>query len=139
MRENSALERARWALEGLSIGDAFGERLFVASELVHSIIQKRVLTAGPWPFTDDTQMALSIFENLREHGAIDQDSLALSLAHHYDDRRGYGPAMHSYLAYLRVGVGWRDLGPRLFHGQGSYGNGAAMRVAPVGGYFAEDL
>lgn len=28
---------------------------------------------------------------------------------------------------------------RLFYGQGSYGNGAAMRVAPLGAYFADDL
>src|SRR5262249_952469 len=27
----------------------------------------------------------------------------------------------------------------LFEGQGSYGNGAAMRVAPLGGYFADNL
>ena len=31
------------------------------------------------------------------------------------------------------------MAPRLFSGEGSLGNGAAMRVAPVGGYFAEDL
>jgi ADP-ribosylglycohydrolase len=27
----------------------------------------------------------------------------------------------------------------LFNGQGSYGNGSAMRVAPVGAFFADDL
>jgi len=31
------------------------------------------------------------------------------------------------------------VGKRLFNGQGSFGNGAAMRAAPIGGYFAEDL
>ncbi len=139
MNAESRLERARCSLEGLSVGDAFGERLFVASELVQSIIGKRIVTAGPWPFTDDTQMALSVVEILRKHGEIVPDALALSFAHHYDDRRGYGPAMHSLLNYIRLGVPWSALAPRLFHGQGSCGNGAAMRVAPVGAYFADDL
>lgn len=31
------------------------------------------------------------------------------------------------------------LAPRLFGGEGSCGNGAAMRVAPLGGYFADDV
>jgi ADP-ribosylglycohydrolase len=34
---------------------------------------------------------------------------------------------------------WRMMAPRLFSGEGSLGNGAAMRVAPVGAYFADDL
>jgi ADP-ribosylglycohydrolase len=32
---------------------------------------------------------------------------------------------------------WRNLAPKLF-GTGSYGNGAAMRAAPIGGYFSGD-
>ncbi len=36
------------------------------------------------------------------------------------------------------GVDWREISPRLF-GSGSYGNGVAMRVAPIGGYFYDDL
>lgn len=138
MTAESRLERARCSLEGLSIGDAFGERLFVASDRVESVIRKRIVTAGPWQFTDDTQMALSVFEILRKHQEIEPDALAFSFAHHYDDRRGYGPAMHSLLNYIRLGVPWHALAPRLFHGQGSCGNGAAMRVAPVGAYFADD-
>jgi ADP-ribosylglycohydrolase len=33
---------------------------------------------------------------------------------------------------------WREAAGRLFGGQGSCGNGAAMRVAPLGAYFAGD-
>jgi ADP-ribosylglycohydrolase len=33
---------------------------------------------------------------------------------------------------------WRDLSYGLFDGQGSYGNGGAMRAAPIGAYFAAD-
>src|SRR5258707_5111014 len=34
---------------------------------------------------------------------------------------------------------WRELVAAQFSGQGSFGNGAAMRVAPLGAYFASDL
>ena len=34
-----------------------------------------------------------------------------------------------------AGADWREISPTLF-GSGSYGNGAAMRAAPIGGYFS---
>ena len=119
------LERARVALEGLSVGDAYGEQAFAASE--------------PWHFTDDTNMSLSVFAVLREYGEINQDALAHSFMQRYHPMRGYGPAMHFLLPQFDAQGNWRQLAPALFDGQGSYGNGAAMRVAPVGAYFADDL
>ena len=47
--------------------------------------------------------------------------------------------MHRLLRQIADGADWRAASARLFAGQGSYGNGAAMRVAPLGGYFADDL
>ncbi len=47
--------------------------------------------------------------------------------------------MHNYLSLIGNGADWREEAGRLFSGQGSYGNGAAMRVAPLGGFFADDL
>jgi len=133
------LARACLALEGLSVGDAFGERFFVSPDTVGDLIRARALPAAPWPHTDDTQMALSVLESLRQFGRVEQDALAQSLAHHYDPSRGYGPSMHGLLEWVRLGIPWRAAAGRLFAGQGSYGNGAAMRVAPVGAYFAENL
>jgi ADP-ribosylglycohydrolase len=82
-------------------------------------------------------MALSIFEVLRKAHGIDQDALAESFARHYEESRGYGPAMHSLLAWIRTKIPWQVAAPKVFD-RGSYGNGAAMRVAPVGAYFADD-
>lgn len=132
------LGRARLSLEGLSVGDAFGERFFVASPALESIIAKRILTAGPWTWTDDTLMALSVFEILRRHGQIRQDHLARSFGQRYQYNRGYGPAMHRLLERVRLGADWRETSRSLFEGQGSWGNGAAMRIAPLGAYMAED-
>ncbi len=132
-------QRAVRSLRGLSIGDAFGERFFVHPDAVEELIARRVVATGPWRFTDDTQMALSVFETLRRCGTVDQDALAHSFARRYDASRGYGPAMHGLLARIDSGEPWRVVARSLFGGSGSYGNGSAMRVVPLGAYFADDL
>lgn len=136
-----ALRRAALSLEGLSCGDAFGERFFDPDGVeATSLIEQRALPAPPWFFTDDTVMALSILETLAEHREINQDSLARSFATQYDSGRGYGPAMHELLpAIRRQNEAWRRHASALFGGEGSYGNGSAMRVGPLGAYFAHDL
>ena len=133
------LERALCSLAGLSVGDAFGERFFIHPDLAGGMIEARALPAPLWPYTDDTLMALSVVSNLRQFGQIHQDALARDFAARYDSRRGYGPAMHSALARIRQGEPWQAVSGGLFSGEGSYGNGAAMRVAPVGAYFADDF
>lgn len=134
------LQRAGRSVQGLSCGDAFGERFFLPDAVAQSLIQQRALPAPPWFFTDDTVMALSILEILAEHGEIDQDSLARSFAGRYDPGRGYGLGMHKLLATIRrQPEAWRTESAALFQGEGSYGNGSAMRVAPLGAYFADDL
>lgn len=133
------MTRARLSLDGLSVGDAFGERFFVAPEVVEGLIAARATPAAPWEYTDDTEMAISIVETLERYGEIDQDQLAHRFAKRYDPWRGYGPAMHGLLQRVREGEDWRELAQGQFAGQGSFGNGAAMRVAPLGAYFADDL
>ena len=56
-----------------------------------------------------------------------------------DWHRGYGGTAHSILRSIGEGQDWRDVASGAFDGMGSMGNGAAMRVAPVGAYFADDL
>jgi ADP-ribosylglycohydrolase len=133
------IRRAAQSLQGLSCGDAFGERFFLPNAVAESMIQERAIPAPPWFFTDDTVMALSILETLAEHQEINPDSLAISFAGRYDTGRGYGPAMHKLLPTIRrQPQSWRTEAAALFRGQGSFGNGSAMRVAPLGAYFADD-
>ncbi len=84
-------------------------------------------------------MALSIFSTLRQYATIEQEYLASSFAEHYDPSRGYGPSMHQLLRNFRAGQDWRQAASNQFEGQGSFGNGAAMRAAPLGAFFANDL
>jgi ADP-ribosylglycohydrolase len=159
---SARLKRAVDSLEGLSVGDAFGQGFFMSFELAARlmgsqqfgkppynfqddfILQELVgsrtteFIAKPWRWTDDTALALEIVDNLREFEVIEPRSLAISFARRYlaDPARGYGGAMHSLLPDLRFGE-WQTMAASLFDGSGSFGNGAAMRSAPVGAYFAD--
>ncbi|MBC3919638.1 ADP-ribosylglycohydrolase family protein [Undibacterium sp. CY18W] len=134
----NSLERALTSLDGLSIGDAFGQ-CFFQTENKLLLDEGNQLPEAPWYFTDDTEMTLSVIAILRNYGEIDQDILAKSFAKHYSYDRAYGPSMHRVLARINAGEAWQDVVASAFEGQGSYGNGAAMRVAPLGAYFADDL
>jgi ADP-ribosylglycohydrolase len=140
-RSADALARARLALEGLSIGDSFGERFFVAPTLVDLLLQARAVPAPPWRWTDDTAMAISVVEVLARHEGVDRDALAERFGRRYrlDPQRGYGGTAHEILQAIASGMPWRDAAAQPFGGQGSMGNGSAMRVAPVGAYFADDV
>lgn len=125
------------SLYGLALGDALGSQFFVPAN--RAALDSRTLPPGPWQWTDDTEMACSIFQVLASCGQIDQDRLAAGFAAHHDFDRGYGPATGRMLRLVREGGDWRALAAELFDGKGSWGNGAAMRVAPLGAWFADDL
>jgi ADP-ribosylglycohydrolase len=132
-----ALANAIRSLEGLSVGDAFGELFFQLSPYLTASAD---LPAGTWQWTDDTQMAVSIVEVLATYGHIEQDALARAFARRFiaDPDRGYAGGAMRLLTQVANGADWREISPRLFGG-GSYGNGAAMRAAPIGGYFSDDV
>lgn len=134
-------QRALLSLAGLSVGDALGERFFGPHDRVQRCIDARELPAGPWRYTDDTAMALSLVQTLRQRRQLDPDVLARHLAERYAEEpgRGYGGGAHELLQQIGLGVSWEAASAALFDGQGSFGNGAAMRVAPLGAYLAEDL
>lgn len=130
------LDRALSSLRGLSVGDALGSQFFVPAN--YPLLGRRELPPGTWQWTDDTEMACSVVSVLAAHHRIDQDALAHSFAHHHDFDRGYGPAVNRLLRLVREGGDWRELAAALFNGQGSWGNGAAMRIAPLGAWYADD-
>ena len=86
-------------------------------------------------------MAISIVEGLKLYGYVHQDALARRFAWRYEREpdRGYGSMTRAQLNEINRGGDWRQGAANAFGGQGSMGNGGAMRVAPLGGYFADDL
>src|ERR1700760_2163872 len=85
------LSRAFLSLEGLAIGDALGEMLAYDHASARARVE-RGLMAGPWFHTDDTEMALSLYEVLAAHGRVVPEELALRFAERFrrDPDRGYG-------------------------------------------------
>ncbi len=134
-----ALQRMRLSLEGFSLGDALGEMFFGSPRAAGEFLKLRPIPPPSlWRYTDDTEMALAIAEVLTKHGQIDQYSLAHRFASRYmhDPDRGSGRGTRAFCEWVgQGGVSWEQASAMTFKG-GSYGNGSAMRVAPLGGYFA---
>ena len=121
------------SLQALSVGDAFGEAALYTSA------KKRMPPGGPWRWTDDTHMALSIVEQLLTNGRICQDELAQAFASRWyrEQDRGYAGGTQGLLGSIHAGKHWRSVQSSKFP-DGSCGNGSAMRVAPLGAFFAGD-
>lgn len=128
------MTRARLALDGLSVGDAFGGRFFAPPGA------SRDLPPAPWPYSDDTVMALAVVAGLDRFGRIDPDALAVDFARRYqaDPYRGYGLTVRRVLEDIAGGLPWKQAAGQVHGGLGSLGNGGAMRAAPIGAYFADD-
>ena len=138
---HQATDRAWRSLVALSVGDGFGERFFGPGDAVVPKILDRTLPDPEWRFTDDTMMAISVYEVVARHGTVDQDDLARRFAMRYidDPRRGYGAGAHELLAAIARDSPWGPASRAMFNGTGSFGNGGAMRVPPLGAYFADSL
>ncbi|MET7457751.1 ADP-ribosylglycohydrolase family protein [Streptomyces sp. NPDC005574] len=138
----SSPQLAHASLDGLVMGDAFGDSWFTRSdECAEELWAARNLRPAPWLWTDDSAMAFVLFAHLMAHGEIRPDDLAREFAAEYerDPGRKYGPSMHGVLRRIGEGEDWQAVTAGQFGGQGSYGNGAAMRVAPLGAWFRDDL
>lgn len=115
---------------GLAVGDALGEALDTTG---------LDLPPAPWRWTDDTEMACSVVHVLAVHGHLDADALAASFVAHYDEERNYGPGVDAMIREVaRRGTSLAQLATETFGGTGSWGNGAAMRVAPLGAWYHDD-
>ena len=132
------LKNALISLKGLSIGDALGEQFFGNESLILPLIKKKELPNAPWEYTDDTKMAISIVDTLINFGKINQDYLINKFVESFENEpfRGYGPGAIRLLSNIRNEGDWRSVSKQAFNGEGSFGNGAAMRVAPLGAYFS---
>jgi ADP-ribosylglycohydrolase len=138
---NYRVESANKSVLGVSIGDAFGESFFGETESMLHNIQSRIIPDTKWEFTDDTVMSIAVFEELEEKAGIDQDQLIKKFCKNYelDPNRGYGATVRSLLREVKDGKNWREVSKTLFDGQGSMGNGAAMRASSIGAFYFDNF
>jgi len=117
---------------GTLVGDAFGASV----EGWHpSLIRERYgLLEKPISgrYTDDTQMMIGIMEAIRSYPELTQQGIADRFLANFDPTRGYGGRIFGVMRRIEAGV---DAGEA---GTDSWGNGAAMRIAPIGCFFYDD-
>ncbi len=123
-------------LLGLALGDAIGELAFRLPD--KDALLKAVEEAEVLHYTDDTAMALGLAQSLVQRGTLDQEHLGRTFHRNFlnEPWRGYAsgpPTIFQMVAGLKLS--YAEAARRLFRGAGSFGNGAAMRVAPLGLFF----
>jgi len=127
-------------LEATAIGDALGAgwegRGMSRSEDIVSLAEKLEQLI----YTDDTHMTIGIAESLIESKGFNGEHMAQTFIKNYEAEpwRGYGPGPPIIFGMIKSGEPWDSAANRLYRG-GSFGNGSAMRVAPVGLLYSRNL
>jgi len=133
---SGAKEKYRGCMIGSALGDAIGELAFryrTKNELRAQIQQLNELC-----YTDDTAMSIGLAESLLAKGDLDQQDLGDTFRRNFSREpwRGYASGPPTIFSMVeRYGVAYQEAAKSLFRGEGSLGNGAAMRIAPVGLFF----
>ena len=120
-------------LVGGAIGDGLGAcregRAMVRKEDIEPLAEKMKELI----YTDDTHMTIGVAESLVERKGFDGEHMAQTFLGNYECEpwRGYGPGPPMIFRMIKSGEPWGGAASKLYQG-GSFGNGSAMRVAPVG-------
>jgi poly(ADP-ribose) glycohydrolase ARH3 len=130
------LEKVEGILFGIFLGDAIGAAFdgWVPDD-IPPLDGNYVLLNPPKTYTDDTQMSISVFEEMVEHGCINQRSLLQRFLTRFAPWRGYGGGMLEVIEQWRDGRDIASAARSLYGGLGSFGDGAAMRVGPISPFF----
>ncbi|HUP18131.1 MAG TPA: ADP-ribosylglycohydrolase family protein [Acidimicrobiia bacterium] len=134
-------DRFRGALVGTGVGDALGAPVEGVHFISPSFLSALDRNPGPLRYTDDTHMTIGVATSLLECAGFDGNHMATTFARNFvaEPWRGYGPGPPEVFRLLRQGVPWDEAANSLYGGSGSFGNGAAMRVAPVALFAFPDL
>ena len=140
MGECTLVSKFLGSLLGTAVGDALGAPFEgwhrVGIEEIKSVAEKRDVLI----YTDDTHMMIGVAESLIRCKGFDGEDMARTFVKNYEVEpfRGYGPGPPSIFRLIRSGEPWDKAAQRLYGG-GSYGNGSAMRVAPIGVFYHDRL
>ncbi len=124
MNTLGTLEKFEGALVGCAVGDALGRNPFLQSESPRGYLR----------WTDDTHMTIGVAESLIARRGFDGEHMIMNFMKNYELEpwRGYAVGPPTIFKMIKMGVHWQEAAGKLFGGMGSYGNGGAMRISPVG-------
>ncbi len=127
------------ALVGTAVGDGLGAGLEGWSTVSEDEIRTQAEGRAVLRYTDDTHMMIGVAESLAAHRGFDGEHMALRFMDNYSREpfRGYGPGPPRIFRMIREGAAWDTAASKLYGG-GSFGNGAAMRMAPIGVFYYDD-
>lgn len=123
-------------LVGTALGDAIGELAFRSPE--EASLRVKIARARQLIYTDDTAMAIGLAESTLQVGHLDPQKLGDTFRANYrrEPWRGYAIGPPTIFALVSGHqMSYPEAAQSLFGGQGSFGNGAAMRIAPLGLFF----
>jgi poly(ADP-ribose) glycohydrolase ARH3 len=121
---------------GSAVGDAMGELAFQYSE--KDKLMEAAVRVTELRYTDDTAMAIGLATSLLRKGHVEARDLGETFRRNFEKEpwRGYAagpPTIFSLV--LSEEIAYVDAARMLFGGEGSFGNGAAMRIVPLGLFF----
>ena len=125
---------------GTAVGDVLGAP-FEGSEKVQVKTIYSVAEDQPiLTYTDDTHMMIGVAESLIAKKGFDAAHMSKVFSKNYfnDPYRGYGQGPPQIFKKINAGTLWEKAAEEIYPG-GSYGNGSAMRIAPIGLYYYDDL
>ncbi len=121
---------------GCALGDAIGELAF--SHRTSQSLKKAIQKISVLPYTDDTAMAIALAESIIRTGDINQQDIGDAFAENFykEPWRGYASGPPTIFSLVKKSkISYVEAAKTLFGGNGSFGNGAAMRIVPVGLHF----
>lgn len=139
MDADSLCNKFLGSLLGTAIGDAVGAGFEglqgFTEDQVRAVAERRTVLR----YTDDTHMMIGVAESLIANDGFDGNHMANRFIYNYnwEPFRGYGPGPPRIFAAIQDGESWDKSSEKMYPG-GSFGNGAAMRIAPVGLLYYDD-
>ncbi len=121
---------------GSALGDAIGELAFRYHRKDELCAQLDRLKE--FRYTDDSAMSIGLAESILGKGCLDQQDVGETFKNnfHKEPWRGYASGPPTIFSMVeQLGITYAEAAGTLFGGTGSLGNGAAMRVVPVGLFF----
>lgn len=126
---------------GIAVGDALGRPVEGHRDVSPGYIDEITTRPRSLTYSDDAAMSIWLTESLLACGGFDGADMARRFADGYfaEPYRGYGGNIVHVFQRVSRGMDWRTAATIQFEGSGSYGNGGAMRVAPVAVWAYPDM
>ena len=133
--------RAQGLLMGTAVGDCLGRPVEGVEAISEGYIEELVRERSVLHYSDDTVLTMAVAESLLACDGFDGNDMVARFADawHAEPHRGYGAGVVEIFGKVRRGVDREEAATSQFGGEGSFGNGGAMRVAPAALWAYPDL